>query len=253
MHNLTARVVRPAGRASREVDDDDASRSLVRGLRVHAGDLHRSRGHSQRVPAPAHPPHVAHERHLGDRGRRFDPRGGGAGDRAQHHSRHGRGRRVHDQHRERVPDHRPHAQDVQEARARSVVIDHLTQFAYLVSTALFVLALKWLSHPSTARRGVMAGVAGMGCAVVGTLLHPEIVTYKWIALAFAVGTLAGIPLSRVPLTAVPQRTALSHAFGGLAAGLVGTAKYALWLRHGELTAFRTGAIAVEVILGYLTF
>jgi H+-translocating NAD(P) transhydrogenase subunit beta len=57
----------------------------------------------------------------------------------------------------------------------------------------------------------------------------------------------------VPLTAVPQRTALSHAFGGLAAGLVGTAKYALWFQDGELTTFRMGAIGVEVILGYVTF
>ncbi len=133
------------------------------------------------------------------------------------------------------------------------MIQHLTQFSYLLSTALFVFSLRWLSHPTTARRGVIAGALGMACAVIGTLLHPEIVTYKWILLALVVGTLVGIPLSRVPLTAVPQRTALSHAFGGLAAGLVGTAKYILWLRDGELTAFRTSAIAVEVILGYLTF
>ena len=62
-----------------------------------------------------------------------------------------------------------------------------------------------------------------------------------------------MPLSWVPLTAVPQRTALSHAFGGLAAGLVGTAKYMIWFQHGELTRFRTGAIVLEIILGYLTF
>jgi NAD(P) transhydrogenase subunit beta len=133
------------------------------------------------------------------------------------------------------------------------VIENLTHVAYLVSAGAFVLALKWLSHPTTARRGVTAGVIGMGCAMLGTLLHPEIVTYRWIAVALVVGTLAGIPLSRVPLTAVPQRTALSHAFGGLAAGLVGTAKYVLWLQDGMLTPFRTGAIAVEVLLGYLTF
>ncbi|HEV3485616.1 MAG TPA: NAD(P)(+) transhydrogenase (Re/Si-specific) subunit beta, partial [Vicinamibacterales bacterium] len=77
--------------------------------------------------------------------------------------------------------------------------------------------------------------------------------FRWIALAVVAGTIVGVPLSRVPLTAVPQRTALSHAFGGLAAGLVGTAKYLLWLHDGQLTAFRTGAIAVEVILGFLTF
>src|SRR5687768_15664962 len=93
----------------------------------------------------------------------------------------------------------------------------------------------------------------MAAAIVGTLLAPEIVDYKWIAAALVAGTIAGIPLSRVALTAVPQRTALSHAFGGLAAGLVGTAKYIIWLEHGELTTFRVSAIVLEVILGFLTF
>jgi NAD(P) transhydrogenase subunit beta len=131
--------------------------------------------------------------------------------------------------------------------------EHLTQASYLAAAALFMLSLRWLSDPKTARRGVAAGVAGMTAAIAGTLLHPEIVNFTWIIVAFVVGTLIGVPLSKVPLTAVPQRTALSHAFGGLAAGLVGTAKYALWLHDGELTTFRMGAIGVEVILGYVTF
>jgi NAD(P) transhydrogenase subunit beta len=134
-----------------------------------------------------------------------------------------------------------------------MITEHVTQAAYLAAAALFVFSLRWMSHPKTARRGVAAGVAGMSLAVFGTLLHPEIVAFHWIAIAVVVGTAIGIPLSRVALTAVPQRTALSHAFGGLAAGLVGTAKYMLWLPEGELTAFRTGAIALEVILGFLTF
>jgi NAD(P) transhydrogenase subunit beta len=133
------------------------------------------------------------------------------------------------------------------------VSEALTHASYLLAAALFVFSLRWLSRPQTARRGVAAGVAGMAAAVFGTLLHPEITTYLWIVVAIAIGTAIGIPLSRVPLTAVPQRTALSHAFGGLAAGLVGTAKYSIWLDEGALTAFRTGAIVVEVILGYLTF
>ncbi len=133
------------------------------------------------------------------------------------------------------------------------VTDHLTQASYLAAAALFILSLRWLSTPKTARRGVAAGVGGMAAAIGGTLLHPEIVSYVWILIAVVVGTAIGVPLSKVPLTAVPQRTALSHAFGGLAAGLVGTAKYFLWLHEGELTMFRTGAIGVEVILGYLTF
>ena len=131
--------------------------------------------------------------------------------------------------------------------------EHLIQASYLAAAALFILSLRWLSNPKTARRGVAAGVAGMTAAILGTLLYPEIVRYEWIIVAAVVGTIIGVPLSRVPLTAVPQRTALSHAFGGLAAGLVGSAKYLLWLQDGELTAFRTAAIAVEVILGYLTF
>jgi NAD(P) transhydrogenase subunit beta len=127
-----------------------------------------------------------------------------------------------------------------------------TELLYLVSTALFVFSLKWMSDPKTARRGVFAGVVAMALAVGGTLLHHEIVTYGGIAIAFVLGALVGVPLSWVPLTAVPQRTALSHAFGGLAAGLVGTAKYYLWLQSGGLTKFRMGAIAVEILLGYLT-
>ena len=130
--------------------------------------------------------------------------------------------------------------------------EHLTQGTYLVASALFIFSLRWLSRPDTARRGVLAGVLGMTLAVVGTLLHPEVVHFEWIAIAVVVGTIIGVPLSRVALTAVPQRTALSHAFGGLAAGLVGTAKYSLWLESGELTTFRMIAIAVEVILGFVT-
>jgi NAD(P) transhydrogenase subunit beta len=133
------------------------------------------------------------------------------------------------------------------------VSSHLTEASYLLAAALFILSLRWLNHPRTARRGVAAGVGGMSLAIVGTLLHPEIVSYQWIIVALIVGTIVGVPLSWVPLTAVPQRTALSHAFGGVAAGLVGTAKYLLWLDDGGLTTFRTLAIAIEVILGYLTF
>jgi NAD(P) transhydrogenase subunit beta len=131
--------------------------------------------------------------------------------------------------------------------------EQFTQASYLAAAILFILSLRWLNHPSTARRGVAAGVLGMAAAILGTIVRPTIVDYTWIAIAMVVGTAVGVPLSKVPLTAVPQRTALSHAFGGLAAALVGAAKYSLWLHDGGLTAFRTGAIALEVILGGLTF
>ncbi len=128
----------------------------------------------------------------------------------------------------------------------------VTELLYIVAAALFILALRWMSQPDTARRAVLAAVTGMALAVGGTLLHPQIVTYKWIGLAAAAGLLLGIPLARVPLTAVPERTGLSQAFGGLAAALVGTAKYYLWLGEGELTHFRMAIVAGEVILGALT-
>jgi NAD(P) transhydrogenase subunit beta len=131
----------------------------------------------------------------------------------------------------------------------------LVQLTYLIATALFVFALHWMNTPATARRGVYAGVLGMALAVAATWAEPAVVHHLWIVIAVVLGFAVGIPLSRVPLTAVPQRTALSHAFGGLAAGLVGTAKYYLWSGEGssELTGFRTTAIIAEVLLGFLTF
>jgi H+-translocating NAD(P) transhydrogenase subunit beta len=130
-----------------------------------------------------------------------------------------------------------------------------TELTYLVAAALFILALYWMNSPQTARRGVLAGVLGMTLAVVGAALEPHVVNWGWIGTAIFLGFVVGIPLSNVPLTAVPQRTALSHAFGGLAAGLLGTAKFYDWLYSdpSKLTWFTMAAIVAEVILGYLTF
>jgi NAD(P) transhydrogenase subunit beta len=135
------------------------------------------------------------------------------------------------------------------------MIYSVVQLSYLVATALFVFALHWMNDPKTARNGVFAGIAAMFLAVGATWIQPEVRHHLWIVLAIIAGFAVGIPLSRVPLTAVPQRTALSHAFGGLAAGLVGTAKYYLWVGEGsaQLTTFRVTAIVLEIILGYLTF
>jgi NAD(P) transhydrogenase subunit beta len=134
-------------------------------------------------------------------------------------------------------------------------VSNWIQLAYLVATALFIFALKWMNKPETARRGVLSGVLAMLLAVVSTLAMPGIIHFSHIAVAVVLGAIIGVPLSRVPLTAVPQRTALSHAFGGLAAGLVGTAKFYLWHSEGgaELTPFRLIAIGAEVLLGFLTF
>jgi len=127
------------------------------------------------------------------------------------------------------------------------------EIVYLLSAILFILSLLWMGHPSTARRGILAGVVAMVAAIGGTLLLPGM-NYTWILIALFLGSAIGVPLAMVPLTAVPQRTALSHAFGGLAAGLVGAAEFYLWNHKGEVhTSFEIGALAAEVLLGFLTF
>ena len=137
--------------------------------------------------------------------------------------------------------------------------ENLVQLIYLVSTALFILSLKWMSDPETARKGVFSGVAAMALAVAGTLVGVVATGgthYWWILGAFSIGAAIGYPLAQVPLTAVPQRTALSHAFGGLAAGLVGTAKYFLYFGQGNASAlspFIVTALVAEILLGFLTF
>jgi NAD(P) transhydrogenase subunit beta len=128
---------------------------------------------------------------------------------------------------------------------------HLIEVTYLIATALFILSLKWLSSPASARRGVWAGEIGMLLAIVGTLMYRGIVDYKWIAIALVLGAIIGVPLGNVAMTAVPQRTALSHAFGALCVTLVGTAEF--YLRTPEVPRFTMSVLSLEVILGSLTF
>jgi NAD(P) transhydrogenase subunit beta len=124
------------------------------------------------------------------------------------------------------------------------------EILYILAAAGFILALKWMSNPATARRGVLAGEAGMLLAVIATLLRAEVVDYQWIFIAFFIGSAIGVPLAYLmPMTAVPQRTAISHACGALASALIGTAEYYRTLPHG----FTMGALVVETLLGFLTF
>jgi NAD(P) transhydrogenase subunit beta len=133
-----------------------------------------------------------------------------------------------------------------------VIASYFIQVSYIVAAALFILSLKWLSHPNTARRGVRVGELGMLIAIVGTLVHRDIVSYQWILVGFVLGSAIGLPLAVfMPMTHVPQRTALSHALGALAAALVGTSEY--YLHTGELSTFTMTVLSVEVILGFLTF
>ena len=106
------------------------------------------------------------------------------------------------------------------------------QATYLAAAVLFILGLKGLSKPDEARRGMNFAAFGMLLAVVGTLFQQEIINYQWIAVGLVVGTIVGIPLGlKVPMTAMPQRIAISHMFGALAATLVGVAEYYSDIAH----------------------
>jgi NAD(P) transhydrogenase subunit beta len=124
------------------------------------------------------------------------------------------------------------------------------ELLYLVASVLFILSLKWMSSPTSARHGIWAGEAGMLLAICGTLLRHGIVDYRLIGIALVLGAIIGVPLGEVAMTAVPQRTALSHAFGALCVTLVGSAEF--YLRSPDISRFMMAVLSLEVILGGLT-
>jgi NAD(P) transhydrogenase subunit beta len=128
----------------------------------------------------------------------------------------------------------------------------VTLLSYLVASVCFILALQALSSPLHARRGNAIGAFGMLVAVVGTLILNEIITFKWIVPALILGSLIGAAMSIwIPMTKMPERIALSHSFGGLAAALVGVSEY----HHlgASISRFTMTALGLEVFLGFLTF
>src|SRR6188472_1115407 len=105
---------------------------------------------------------------------------------------------------------------------------YFIELSYLLASIFFILGLKGLSHPETARRGMHLAEFGMLMAIIGTLMNLEIASFEWIIAGLLLGSTIGLAMGLwVPMTAMPQRTALSHAFGALAASLVGISEYYL--------------------------
>jgi NAD(P) transhydrogenase subunit beta len=128
------------------------------------------------------------------------------------------------------------------------MIETILPAIYLLASVGFILAVKWMNHPSTARRGVIIGEIGMVLAVVGTILRVD-ANYSLIFLGLAIGGAIGIPLAyKTPMTSVPQLTALSHAFGAVASALIGTAEF----YEKAPTGFTMAALGTETFLGFLT-
>src|SRR5499433_2278029 len=129
--------------------------------------------------------------------------------------------------------------------------NYLIEFSYLFASIFFIFGLKGLSHPKTARRGMNMAALGMLVAIVGTLLHHEIISYQLIIIGMIIGSAIGAAMSIwMPMTAMPQRTALSHAFGALAASLVGISEY--YLHSSSMGSGKMVALGFEVLFGSLT-
>lgn len=126
------------------------------------------------------------------------------------------------------------------------------EIAYFIASLLFILGLRDLRSPETGRRGVSRAELAMLIAIIATLLHNHLVRYDWIIVGVLVGSTIGIAMAIfIPMAKMPERIALSHSFGGLAAALVGVSEYS---RHaGALAAGKMAAIGFEVMLGGLTF
>ncbi|MDB4947759.1 MAG: transhydrogenase subunit beta [Gemmatimonadetes bacterium] len=132
-----------------------------------------------------------------------------------------------------------------------MIREYITWATYLAASVLFILGLRSLTKPDKAQRGMQQAALGMLLAIIGTLLVREIVDYRWILGGLALGTLIGYPLGMfVPMTAMPQRIAVSHMFGALAATLVGVAEY--HIQGGRPPAAMMGALGFEVLFGALT-
>lgn len=134
-------------------------------------------------------------------------------------------------------------------------IYHVSLF---VASILFLLGIRALTNPETARRGMLMAVWGMILGVVGAVIHRDVAYYGWIVGGVVVGTVIGIPMGLlIPMTKMPERIALSHAGGGLAVALVGVAEYinhfAQGYGAGHGGRFHMGAVGFETIMGAITF
>src|SRR5260370_42128299 len=196
---------------------------------MHAGSLHRLCSHPPRLAAAAHPADVADQRARRHRRRWRDHSRGRAQKQPRGDPWHHRDCRGHQQYCWRIHHHRSHAADVQVQRAEKTMMPTETfiEITYLIATALFVLSLKWLSSPKTARHGVWAGEIGMALAIGGTLLYRGIVDYKLVAIGLVLGCIIGVPLGKMAITAGPQGTAPSNRFGRLLAHVGGTSEFYL--------------------------
>ena len=130
--------------------------------------------------------------------------------------------------------------------------DTLVAYMYVLAIILFILSLRWMGEVKTSQRGNWAAALGMVIAIAATLLAYAIQRTDLLIGGFVVGAIIGMPIAlKLPMTAVPQRTAMSHAFGSLAVALVGASEY--YNDIPKIDTFTVSVLSAEMILGFLTF
>jgi NAD(P) transhydrogenase subunit beta len=134
--------------------------------------------------------------------------------------------------------------------------DDAIRLAYLVAAVFFILGLKFLSTPRTARRGNVVAAVGMLVAIVATLVDERVVSYGWIAVGMAIGAAIGaVSAQKVRMTAMPQMVALFNGVGGGAAALIAASEYhvAASLGTDSLSAKIGVATMFSAIVGSVSF
>jgi len=137
--------------------------------------------------------------------------------------------------------------------------EDLTALAYLIAAICFILALRGLSSPESARQGNMIGVAGMVIAIVTTLASPNVLSYSWIAAGILIGGAIGTIIAlKIQMTALPQLVAAFHSLVGLAAVFVASA--ALFAPDaygiGSVGSIKTASLiemSIGTAIGAITF
>jgi len=131
----------------------------------------------------------------------------------------------------------------------------LIELAYLVAAVLFIIGLKRMSHPSTARRGNQLSAVGMLIAIAVTLLDRQIVGFGMIAVGILIGSALGLWLARaVPMTSMPQMVGVLNGFGGGASTLVAAAEWHRLVQPGALLDVNTAvSIYASTLVGAVTF
>jgi len=133
-------------------------------------------------------------------------------------------------------------------------LNSVVALVYLASASLFILGLRRLSSPDTARTGNLMAAVGMLLAVAATLVNQQILGYTWIVIGVVAGSLIGLVMARtVEMTAMPQMVAVFNGFGGGASGLVAIAEYLSWTQGAALNPGGEVSIMAGTVIGAVTF